>query len=143
MKTTNSSTPKRELDKDQNPDWRTQDGWVLDFDDTSAQGERVTTKAILLFDKLIFPTLIPSNHACKYGGNSWLMEIPAVGDRYVGVNILKEMTYADYLILGNLNATLSGDIGNIIKNSSLGKIETEDLSLPAPIEGRQSWRQLQ
>ncbi|WP_331344274.1 pilus assembly protein [Cellvibrio sp. UBA7661] len=143
MKTTYSSTPKRELDKDQNPDWRTQDGWVLDFDDTSAQGERVTTKAILLFDKLIFPTLIPSNHACKYGGNSWLMEIPAVGDRYVGVNILKEMTYADYLILGNLNATLSGDIGNIIKNSSLGKIETEDLSLPAPIEGRQSWRQLQ
>jgi type IV pilus assembly protein PilY1 len=141
--TTAYSPPKRELNGVQNPDWATQNGWVLKFNDSGALGERVTTKAILLFDKLIFPTLIPSDHACKYGGNSWLMEVPAVGDKYVGVKILKDMTYEDYLVLGNLNATLGGDTGNIIKNSSTGIIETEDLILPTPIEGRQSWRQLQ
>src|SRR5699024_3763302 len=63
--------------------------------------ERVTSKAELLYDKLLFPTLITSDHPCTMGGSGWLMELIAVGDRYVNHSILGEDGLSlEYAVLG-------------------------------------------
>jgi type IV pilus assembly protein PilY1 len=127
-----------------NPNWSVQNGWYLDFNDTGALGERVTTKALLLFDKLIFPTLIPTAAQCDAGGGSWLMEIPAIGDKYVNQKILSANEYDDSLVPGNLNyVSVKGGGGSVVKNKSNGDVETVKAPPPIPIEGRESWRQIQ
>lgn len=138
-----------------NPTWATQNGWYFDFD---AAGERVTTKPLLLFDKLIFATLIPTTAQCDAGGASWLMEVPAVGDKYVGQHVLTPNSYDNSLVLGNLNYVSFGrsavtsstppsstgcSDSAIIQNRSNGSIETECTKQLNRIEGRQSWRQIQ
>lgn len=124
-----------------NPDWATKDGWYVDFD---ASGERVTTKALLLFDKLIFPTLIPTTAQCDAGGGSWLMEIPAIGDKYINQHVLSDNKYDSSLVLGNLNfVSVSGGGGSVVKNQSNGVVTTVPAPPPVPIEGRESWRQIQ
>lgn len=125
-----------------NPSWATQNGWYLDFD---ALGERVTTKALLLFDKLIFPTLIPTTAQCDAGGASWLMEVPAVGDKYTNSNVLNPNLYTTSLVLGNLNYVTvnKGAGGVIVKNQSNGVVATVPASPIKPLEGRESWRQIQ
>ncbi len=49
-----------------------QSGWYLDL---PVSGERQVTNAILRNGRLIFTTLIPSSHACDFGGTGWLMEL--------------------------------------------------------------------
>lgn len=45
-------------------------------------GERQITNAVLLHDRVIFTTLIPSANTCDFGGTSWLMELdPNDGSR--------------------------------------------------------------
>ena len=44
-----------------------------------AEGERVVSLPLLRNGRVIFPTLIPSQNPCEFGGNSWLMELEAVG----------------------------------------------------------------
>ncbi|MFT5720272.1 MAG: type IV pilus assembly protein PilY1 [Motiliproteus sp.] len=60
-------------------------GWYMDLglyhsatDTTATVGERVVNQPILRGDRLLFTTLIPSVDPCRFGGNSWLMEINAV-----------------------------------------------------------------
>lgn len=60
-------------------------GWYMDLvwktanDGPGPKGERVVSKAIVRGDdrgnRVIFPTLIPSEDPCQSGGNSWLMEL--------------------------------------------------------------------
>lgn len=125
-----------------NPDWGTQNGWYLDFD---ANGERVTTKPVLLFDKLIFPTLIPTTAQCDAGGGSWLMEVNAVGDKYMSERILSENLYANSLVMGNMTAVSLSGAGAIalVTNRSNSLMDSTVEQTPDVIEGRQSWRQLQ
>lgn len=54
-------------------------GWYLDLVPPSgtATGERVVSVPLLRFGRVIFTTLIPSSDPCKFGGNSWLMELNA------------------------------------------------------------------
>jgi type IV pilus assembly protein PilY1 len=138
--TAGTTNPTREVTV-ANPDWGTQNGWYLDFD---VAGERVTTKPLLLFDKLIFPTLIPTTLQCNAGGESWLMEVSAVGDKYINDPILSENLYATSLVLGNLNfVSVEGGGGAIVKNQSDGVVTSVAAPPPQPIEGRESWRQLQ
>src|SRR5690606_21383272 len=42
--------------------WSTQKGWFIDFlaPGGTSNGERVISKPLLVFDRLIFPTLVPS-----------------------------------------------------------------------------------
>ena len=57
------------------------DGWYLPLQwaaaegGPGAQGERVVARAIVRGDRVIFPTLIPDEDPCEFGGNSWLMEV--------------------------------------------------------------------
>lgn len=162
-----SSPPKREVSGG-NPDWSTDKGWYLDFNDTT--GERVTTKALLIQDKLIFPTLIPSTASCDNGGKSWLVEVVAVGDKFVDSTVLDDNVYNDYLVLGDLGfgivpgsktASSSGSqssgssssasdectdgtsgTGAIVGSGTDASLMNEAAKYSKCGEGRQSWRQL-
>lgn len=135
------------------PDWSDADinGWFVDFD--TALGERVVSKPLLLFDRLIFPTLIPSGVACEFGGRSWLMELVAIGDRFYGENLLDGINEYDSLILGDPTFGVMGQgLGKLILNPSdggvnqdgieIGRLLEEDVDIPTDALGRQSWRQI-
>jgi len=59
----------------------TYNGWYMDLlwkasnDGVGAKGERVVSQAVVRSDRVIFPTLIPSEDPCEAGGRSWLMEV--------------------------------------------------------------------
>lgn len=59
-------------------------GWYLDLikPDGTADGvllgERVISPALLRAGRIIFNTLIPSDHPCDFGGSSWLMELDSL-----------------------------------------------------------------
>jgi len=124
-----------------NPDWTTKVGWYLDFTDTN--GEKVTTKALLIQDKLVFPTLIPSSVSCEYGGSSWLMEVPAVGDKFINSKIFASIVKSDYLILGDLGfGVISESSGAVLGSTSKATLLNEAANLESSDSSRQSWRQL-
>lgn len=143
ISTTYGTVPDRNVSKD-NPDWVTQNGWVLDFNDAEAVGERVTTKALLIQDKLIFPTLIPSSSPCQYGGRSWLMEVTAVGDKYVNSSVLDDNLYGEYLILGDIGFGQTKDNGEakILGSGTDATLLGIDAKYDGATDGRQSWRQV-
>jgi len=123
-----------------NPNWVTQNGWYIDFDVTN--GERVKNTPLLITDKLIFSTLIPSANPCDNGGSSWLMEVVAVGDKFIGQHVIDEPTEPLPPIYGELGfgVTRNGE-GEIIIGTT-GKPREEEAKLDDKITGRQSWRQL-
>jgi len=136
------NTPSRTVSTE-NPDWgENQKGWYIDF--TLSVGERVTTKALLVQDKLLITTLIPSIATCEAGGQSWLMEVTAIGDRYVNEHVLPNNIFSDQLYLGDQNIALK-DIGTVsIVNSGTKAVNLTviDANINARMFGRQSWRQL-
>ena len=125
-------------------------GWFIDLQlkGGSAKGERVIGKPLLIYDRLIFSTFVPSTNQCGYGGAGWLMELTGVGDKYVGKSVLgvNANTSLDTPILGDLIALSSGDNLHIM-GSGLGK---ENLEPPIISKqgnsfgdkGRISWQQL-
>ncbi len=142
MTTSYSAPAQRVVDESSKPDWDTDEGWVLDFVDTP--GERVTTKPLLVQDRLYFPTLIPSSNPCSYGGSSWLMGVVAIGDeRYAHFEAFDPL-YNEALILGNIGFGLTPTFdAKITYGTSLGDNDETDPPFDNDGEGRQSWRQLQ
>lgn len=137
------SATTRTVPNDENMDWSNSShkGWFIDFD--TRTGEQVTTKPLLLYDHLIFPTLIPSAVACEYGGQSWLMELAAVGDKFVGEGLLGENVNSESLILSEPSyGVVDENTGKLIISYSSGELREEDPKLPDGALGRQSWRQL-
>lgn len=63
-------------DKTNAVNWSAFDGWYLDF----PANERVITKPLLIYDRLIFPTVIPNEDPCESGGSGWIMELIATGE---------------------------------------------------------------
>ncbi|MES2823293.1 MAG: PilC/PilY family type IV pilus protein [Pseudomonadota bacterium] len=121
--------------------WATKNGWYLDF--SSPIGERVTTTPLLIADKLVFPTLIPSASPCAYGGTSWLMEVVAIGDKYINEHVLPNNLFKDALILGELGIGLTADgAGRLVGVDSNSKTVNESITIPPRMLGRQSWRQI-
>lgn len=62
-------------------DYSSQKGWYLDLKLTGERyggGERVIYQPTLRYDRVIFPTLIPSADPCNFGGTGWLMELDAM-----------------------------------------------------------------
>lgn len=60
-------------------DYATKRGWYLDLLPPSGtpQGERVVSAPLLRHGRVIFSTLIPSSDPCRFGGDSWIMELSA------------------------------------------------------------------
>lgn len=154
------------------PNWTTQLGWYIDLDYSTSEkrDERVTTKAILIQDKLLITTLIPSEENCFAGGSSWLMQVTAVGDMYNNPpsNVLGDNIYSPELFLGDQNIALMfpvppppssgssasssstpGNCGSdlnlalINSGTSAAKPKAVEGLMKACMVGRQSWRQLQ
>jgi type IV pilus assembly protein PilY1 len=119
-------------------------GWYIDFN----AGERIITKPLLLFDRLIFPTLLPSSNSCNSGGSGWLMEMIGVGNDPLDYTVLDSSgnKKLDQAIVGRLTPVESGGKDGTIVivgiktdggiESSLGKKLLINL-------GRLSWRELQ
>lgn len=141
-------------------DWETKAGWYLDFD--TVTGERVVDKPILSYDRLIFPTVIPTESPCDFGGRSWIMALIGVGGLYSSYS-----PFAEDLGEGGTNNgggdapegladdTLSklstpteggapcGGGTFVIKQNSDGTVEYICTGEPDIVQGRQSWRQIQ
>ena len=90
--------------------WTGKHGWYIDLDLAAgtSKGERITTKALLVQDKLLITSLIPSQKTCDSGGQSWLFEVPAVGDKYVNNHIIDKPIYNQELYLGDQNFAIGG-----------------------------------
>lgn len=61
-------------------DWTSQRGWYMDLvvPPTTAAGpggERVISRPLVRYDRVIFVTVIPSTDPCVPGGSSWIMEL--------------------------------------------------------------------
>lgn len=127
-------------------DWSTVSGWFIDFvkPDGTQQGERVISKPLLVFDRLIFPTVIPSNEACEFGGDGWIMELVAVGDKYVGHSVLGESgIQQENAVLGLSGLIRSGENAYLPVSDIRGNLDMQAGTLPPGTYGRMSWRQAQ
>ncbi len=143
QKDLSDSAGTRNVLDDDKMDWSdtTYKGWVIDFN--TRIGEQVTTKPLLLYDQLIFPTLIPSVVPCEYGGQSWLMGVIAVGDKFVDEGLIIKPVPSESLILSSPSyGVVDEDTGKLIISYSSGELREEDPPLPDGALGRQSWRQL-
>lgn len=80
--------------------WTTEKGWFLDF----PKGERITNKALLLYDRLLFSTMLPNMDSCSFGGSGWIMELVGVGDIYgTDVQLLPDNgQYLEFFLPGPL-----------------------------------------
>lgn len=144
MTTTYNGSASTRVVNEVNPDWKTQNGWYLNLGGIAGSdlGERVTTTAVLVRDKLIFPTLIASPSPCDNGGKSWLMEVVAIGDKYVNKKELENNKLIEGVMLGDLDIGRAND-GKIEGTSSKGDPIVEPVPLPVNDLIRRSWRQLQ
>jgi len=91
-----------------NPNWTTQLGWYLNLDNVNGvRNERVISKALLIQDKVIVTTLLPTAVPCDVGGKSWLMEIPAVGNKYVDTTVIAKNLFDNQIYLGEQNVSIN------------------------------------
>jgi type IV pilus assembly protein PilY1 len=121
-------------------DWSNKNGWYLDLGDSN--GERVVAKALLIADRLVFNTLIPSASACEDGGVSWLLETAAVNPHGAYV-VLKDPPEPEKLTQPppGVGVTPDGEL-TILLGPSDGKPIDKEGNQPPGSTGRQSWREL-
>ncbi|GGY80637.1 hypothetical protein GCM10011613_27100 [Cellvibrio zantedeschiae] len=89
-----------------NPDWSTKRGWYIDLDHSGSINERVISKALLLQDKLLITTLMPTTIPCDVGGKSWFMEVAAVGDKPPECVLCGPNEFEDQIFLGATNVSI-------------------------------------
>jgi len=126
-------------------------GWYFDFPAVSGStgSERVLSKPLLLYDRLIVNTFIPSSYECSYGGSSWLMELVGVGDRFLEHSVLGDNAnhILEQAVLGDLIPLITGEKLTIL-GSGVGdknnppKLLTIDGTAAGGSRGRLSWRQI-
>lgn len=120
-------------------DWSSKNGWFLDLGYTN--GERVIAKSLLIADRLVFPTIIPSTSACEEGGDSWLLETSAVypGGAYV---VFDELPPPGPLNPGPVGIGVTPDTLTLLVGPSDGTPDDFEGNQPPRSTGRQSWREL-
>jgi type IV pilus assembly protein PilY1 len=124
-------------------DWEHKKGWFLDF----PAGERMVTKPLMLYNRLIFPTIVPNTDVCSFGGAGWLMELVAVDDLFGVTDQLLPMngTHLDYFLPGDLTK-LKSDAGTVLNECNIkGDCSSTILNDPkvtSDSAGRVSWRQV-
>nr|WP_158217351.1 PilC/PilY family type IV pilus protein [Microbulbifer agarilyticus] len=124
--------------------WETKKGWYLDLSYAgSVTGERVISKPLLVYDRLLFPTTITSTDPCSFGGSGWLMELVAVGDRYEGHSIFGEDgVEVDYAVISYSEIIRSGEKAYLPTSNIRGDVAVPEGGFPSEAVGRMSWRQL-
>ena len=54
-------------------------GWYLDLiSPAGSTGERVVSTSLVIYDRVIFSTVLPSPDPCQPGGSSWIMELSSM-----------------------------------------------------------------
>ena len=135
----------REIENNDTTSWWTDSkGWYLDLTpDGLPTGERVISKPLLVYDRLLFPTLITSSDPCSFGGSGWLMELVAVGDRYESHSIFGEDGLeVDYAVISYSEIIRSGEKAYLPTSNIKGDLDVDDGEFPIEAVGRMSWRQL-
>ncbi|WP_066961786.1 pilus assembly protein [Microbulbifer sp. Q7] len=124
--------------------WTSKKGWYLDFTyGGSISGERIISKPLLIYDRLLFPTMITSSSPCSFGGSGWLMELVAVGDRYQGHSIFGEDGIeTDYAVISYSEVIRSGEKAYLPTSNIKGALDVTEGDIPSEAAGRMSWRQL-
>ncbi len=150
-------------------DYTVKSGWYMDLvsPTNGAEGERVVSAPVLRSGRVIFATLIPSGDPCDFGGNSWLMELDAVGGKRLDVtpfdlNDDGAFDSGDYVtvVINGVSVTVpvsgkksnigiiktpgivdGGDEDHKYTSGSSGNLE-HTLESSSEYDGRQSWRQL-
>lgn len=124
--------------------WASVSGWYMNLLDAGISigtGERVITKPILVYDRLIFTTFIPSTLVCDGGGSGWLMEVGGVGDDSATFRIFdNDGKYLEVAVLKVSALIKGGDSVYLPLSDIKGNISTEKGNHPEG--GRLSWRQL-
>lgn len=119
--------------------WSEKSGWRLDLG--YSDGERVVAKPLLIADRLVFPTIIPSTTSCEDGGKSWLLETSAVypGGAYTVLNGEPE---SGTVTLGPIGVGVTKDTLTLLIGRSDGNPDDVEGNQPPRSTGRQSWREL-
>ncbi|WP_406828936.1 pilus assembly protein [Microbulbifer sp. ARAS458-1] len=136
---------RREVDGNAATDWwADKKGWYLDFTSGGGvTGERIISKPLLIYDRLLFPTMITSSDPCSFGGSGWLMELVAVGDRFEGHTIFGEDGIeVDYAVVSYSEVIRSGEKAYLPTSNIKGELEVTEGQFPSEAVGRMSWRQL-
>ncbi|MBI3560306.1 MAG: hypothetical protein HY080_01115 [Gammaproteobacteria bacterium] len=81
--TTTTTTKTIRILNNGSVDYTTKHGWSMDFDPR----ERIVSKATLLGNTLIFPTIVPSDAGCGGGGTSWLMAVNPLNGNTPGISV--------------------------------------------------------
>lgn len=151
-------------------------GWYMDLMVSGASsnlGERQVFQAILRNSNVIFTTLLPSQSACDFGGDSWIMEVSADSggrpdETIFDVNDDGEFSTADYILVPDIDGDGEDDyVPASGQKSQVGitptpavftttdkdtevKVLSGSTGLDSILEnpgtgpaGRQNWRQLQ
>lgn len=119
-------------------------GWYMDLTpDGSVTGERMISKPLLQYDRLIFPTLITSDDPCSYGASGWRMELVAVGDKYESHSIFGVAGQReDYAVISYSEFIRGGEKAYVPYTNTQGGGGSHPGMLPSDSVGRMSWRQL-
>jgi type IV pilus assembly protein PilY1 len=102
-------------------DWSTQKGWYMDLvvpptTGAGPGGERVISRALVRYDRVIFVTVIPATDPCIPGGSSWIMELDLLsGGRTVlsafDLNADNDFDDTDKLASGNNASGVKSKVG--------------------------------
>lgn len=120
--------------------WGNVNGWYLNLGFSNNE-ERVIAKALLIADRLVFVTIIPSASSCDYGGRSWLLETSAVypGGAYV---VLQDTPESGVMTLAPVGVGVTEDALTLLLGRSDGNPDDLEGNQPPRSTGRQSWREL-
>ncbi len=143
---------RRTISDDKNVDWGIVNGWFLDLGTPKGitGGERGISKSLLVYNRLIVTTFMPSQSMCEYGGSGWLMELNAINGIYNDeITLLEEdaNTLLDTAVLSDLSPVTNEDEIYLLA-SSLGDGDEEPPlesflgSGFSGIRGRISWNEV-
>lgn len=121
-------------------DWMNNNGWYLNF--AQENEERVITKALLIADKLVFATIIPSATSCDYGGTSWVIEVPAIGNKFINYQVLKDPPAEGTMTTAAVGFGVTETEAALLIGDILGNPKDLKAAEPPKTTGRQSWREL-
>lgn len=123
--------------------WQEKRGWYIDFN--VVNGERIITKPVLIMDRLIFNTVKPSAIACDYGGESWMMELVAVGDKQIAHSVLGDHanTPLGSLVVSDPTILIGAEGGVKFDCNVAGDCTALEVEPWSNYIGRINWRVLQ
>jgi type IV pilus assembly protein PilY1 len=87
-------------------------GWYLDLPE---YGEKQVSRSILRAGRIIFITVVPSEHSCSSGGESWLMELDAADGSALDIPVFDL----------NLDGTFDEDDMKLVDTDGDGENDTQ------------------